>query len=268
MKEPFYHLDYTSGSCLFKLYINEILIVDNLQEQKSLAGNVLLNQFIYDEGIQIVRFELFPQEGNEILNENSFIEIYLYVSDQTTGFSNTIDILSRGTKLPHNLLYNEGKLLNTSTWIIDFEAKVPYSLEKKWNEAKEFNLDQNKIEEIKGVYTEIYQLAQEGNAVELYEILEDSFHRTSITMYEKERNNVVQVFENLIKKKPIGDSIYKLEKLEFGNVRIYGNGKVVDVLRPDGKPILLFKKKEEDENGATLEVRLYQSKEDSKYKII
>ena len=63
MKEPFYYLDYTSGECLFKIYLNEVLIVDNIQGQKSPAGNLLLNTFIYKSGLQNIRFEVFSKKG-------------------------------------------------------------------------------------------------------------------------------------------------------------------------------------------------------------
>lgn len=64
MKEPFYHLDYTSGECLFRIYLNEILILDNIDGQISLAGNLLLNNFIYKAGEQNLRIEILPKKMN------------------------------------------------------------------------------------------------------------------------------------------------------------------------------------------------------------
>ena len=216
MKEPFYYLDYTSGECLFKIYLNEVLIVDNIQGQKSPAGNLLLNTFIYKSGLQNIRFEVFSKKGEPALNDNSFIEVYLYKADQATGFDKKVDIIARGTKLPHELLFNDGKLLIPPiSWIINFEAEVTYSLEKHWDKVKDISSISNYKDLVIAAYTEIYQLVKEGNSVKLFELMKGSFNRTNTTLFENEKgeNYTLQMFENLLKRQEIAGGIYQYKTL-------------------------------------------------------
>lgn len=260
MKEPFYHLDYTSGECLFKIFLNEILIIDNLEGLKSPAGNMLLNTYLYNKGEQNIRFEVYPKKGQSNFNDNSFIEIYLYVADQSKQFQDKEDIIPRGTKLPSSLLKNEDKFATPPiSWIVNFEADLPYSLERNWEKGQNI-LNINDYENlVVGSFTEIYQLAKEGNAVKLYDLMKENFHRTTVTYYEKVNGaeNTVRIFEQLIKKQSIGGHIYHLQDLDFGKVRVYGNNKIADILRPDGNTILFFKKDKNDESGVSIDLKLF-----------
>lgn len=163
MKEPFYHLDYTSGECLFRIYLNEILILDNIDGQISLAGNLLLNNFIYKAGEQNLLIEILPKKNESLLNKDSFVEVYLYASDQSTGFKEKIDIIGKGTRLPKELLLSDNKIAKPPVnWHINFNTNVPYNLIPFWQQGILLNKNKDFENRIKAFYLQIYQLAKEG----------------------------------------------------------------------------------------------------------
>lgn len=258
MKEPFYHLDYTSSECLFRIYLNEILILDNIDGQISLAGNLLLNNYIYKAGEQNLRIEILPQKNESLLNKDSFVEIYLYASDQSTGFKEKIEIIGKGTKLPEELLLSDNEIAKSPiNWYINFNANVPYNLTPIWQQGINLNKNRDLENRIKAFYFQVYQLAKEGNAVKLYDILKSSFERTQTVMFEKSNSNTIAIFEKLIKRQPIGGHIYQLQNIEDTTLRIYAKDKIADIIRKDGNPILFFKKDKKDETGASLEIRVF-----------
>lgn len=260
MKEPFYHLDYTSGECLFKIFLNEVLIVDNIDGVKSPAGNFLLNTYIYNAGKQNIRFEIYPKKDQSTFSDNAFVEIYLYGADQSNGFQNKIDIIPRQTKTPPTLFKNEGKIISPPvSWNVEFEAKNPYKIEKNWSDGKVISVIPDYEKLVVAVFTEIYQLVKERNAVKLYELMKESFNRTDIALFENEKSksNTVKIFEQLIKQQTIAGNIYRLQELDFGKVRVYGDRKIADVLRPDGNPILFFKRDPNDQTGVSIDIKLY-----------
>lgn len=264
MKEPFYHLDYTSGECLFRIYLNEILILDNIDGQISLAGNLLLNNFIYKAGEQNLLIEILPKKNESLLNKDSFVEVYLYASDQSTGFKEKIDIIGKGTRLPKELLLSDNKIAKPPVnWHINFNTNVPYNLIPFWQQGILLNKNKDFENRIKAFYLQIYQLAKEGNGVKLYDILKSSFERTQTVMFDKNNSNTIAIFEKLIKKQPIGGKVYQLQDMEDTIIRVYGKDKIADVIRKDGNPVLFFKKNKEDQTGASLEIRVFIDKNDN-----
>ena len=274
MKEPFYHLDYTSGECSFKIFLNEILVIDNLDGVKSPAGNFLLNSYIYGAGKQNIRFEVYPKKGQSEFNENCFIEIYLYGADQSKGFEDKIDIIPRQTKMPSNLLKNDSGVLLPPpvSWNVQFDAENPYSIDKNWSKGRKITSIPEYEKKVIATFTEIYQLAKERNAVQLYELMKESFNRTNVALFETEKgkSDTVKLFEQLIKHQPIGGNVYQLQDLDLGKVRVYGDGKVADVLRPDGNTILFFKKDKDEQTGVSIDIKLYSDEKmnDNQFKIL
>ncbi|MFV0345698.1 MAG: hypothetical protein ACK5IQ_05555 [Bacteroidales bacterium] len=273
MKEPFYHLDYASGECLFKLYLNEILLLDNIEGKRSLAGNILLNPFICKSGSQKLRFELFPKEGDSLLNTNTFIEIYLYVVDQASGFKDREELTPRGTRLPMSTLVNDNKQLIPPpiSWNTEFEANVPYSIDESWNNGYNIMDIPEYENKVKAFYKDLYQLVQLGEVVKIKELMVDCFQRTNTTLFEEEENDTYTIFENLIKQRPVAGIIYKIQDLEFGSIRVYKEQMVVDALRRDGSPMLLFKENVHDSIGVSIDIRLFCPKDknsDKTFRII
>ncbi len=259
MIEPFYHLNYTSGECLFKLYLNEIVIIDNISGVSDKAGSCLLNFYIFNSGTQSLQFEIFPKKGSINFNINTFIEISLYRSDQTNNFLEKEYLIKKNTISPPNLFFE--KEFNTPPvfWNLEFNAEVPYNNSLKWLESREIKEIPNFENKIKKTYSQIYQTVLEENVTGLYEMFKANMLRIKTCLYEnnKEEANNFQIMENLIKQKPIAGKIYKLQPFEAKILRIYGTGKITDMLREDGSPILFFKQKPKDVTGATIDVRLF-----------
>lgn len=267
MKEPYYHLEYSSGNCLFRLYLNDLLIVDNLQGQLSLAGNILLNPFIFNSGTQELRIELLPKENEKTLSESAYVEFYLYKSDQSTKFDTMVDVLPRNTKV---ICPVAEVSVPVYTITLPFVVDVNYILPDYRTKGIDLNDIDNLESKVKDFYINIYQLALEKNAFELYELMKNSFLRSNTTMYENDlaKSSNIKIFEKVIKQLPVGNNIYRLQDLDLANIRIYGSNRVIDIRRHDGNTVLFYKKDEKDLSGISLDIRLYYNKETHQLEIL
>ncbi|SDD17916.1 hypothetical protein [Niabella drilacis] len=272
MKEPFYHLTYAGSDCTFKIYLNGILLVDNIDGVPDNAGTQLLNLFIAKKGKQLLNVELLPNKGTAVVPATAYVEIGLYAADQANDFKEKTYLIKEGTKTPPQLLLVNNVPVPKANWVVEFDAAVPYVAEAFWkNDTDISKLDQYQ-ERIIAAYVQLYETVKEGNAFRLFESLHRSFTRINTSLYETEKGNQdnQRIIEDLIKRRPVGNRVFALQEVDFKSckVRLYDDRRVADVLRSDGNPVLFFKAKETDTSGAAIDVRLTYVASENKFVVI
>lgn len=265
-KNPYYSVQVYSNNCAFDLRINDMLAYKFFEPRGGFTGLVPLNDNILESGTQEITVHITPRPGEVQLSKYATfkIEVRLYtdVDDPVLEYK---PVLTYELKVPE-----EG--MPATTFKDSFIAEVPYKLEA-WKNSKDLTKEK-KIEE------EVYQLYKEFQTV-----IKNKDRRKMFDLAKKREKEVAQAFyfteagakDRVYSINEAIDAAGKAVPLDGSRLVFYGNGRVVNLERPNGDSALKFEiepKEEEKVEGvedyghASFSIMLHKPKGSDQLEII
>jgi hypothetical protein len=226
---PRYWIDIQSKNCTYEILLNDIPLNQYFDMIESSTVSIPMNTRILKSGKQKLTIKMFPaldkkQIPENSLNNNSTIDIKISFGEfGKEKAKDYVTVLKYVTpEIKENTPFYET--------IIYFEAKVPYEL-KGWNEGVNLSKeDQNKLrEEVEVKYNEIIKLYKDKDLNKLIDSYYNRETEIAQSLFFSKKSDSDELVNGL--EKDINKNIpFKLENY---NLRIYGEGKVVALIRND-----------------------------------
>jgi len=234
--EPYYLVDFDMSICNFEILINDMPAFRNT-DGGSLNSHVPINQLILGSGIQKIAFRVLPLKGETLLRKDSFLKIKVHYFDAITGnYDNLQEVFN----------YETPSFKDIQSIAIEergsFKADVPYQLEG-WTNSKAVD----DAEEIEGMaesfFKKVYHLAA-ADSDTLFNLLGKKFSEVDKSLYLSDDNN--KEWQNLLAQ--LNKENFVLQPFPATTrLRLYGNKRVFEVVRPDGTAIIHYKNDTNDE---------------------
>ncbi|OXG07723.1 hypothetical protein BC749_101158 [Flavobacterium araucananum] len=228
---PVYQIRFDKYNCPIEIYINEILVVSLLDNDRSAGEQIIqIPEYILKSGLQTIRVKIYP-----LLDKNKNFEKFVsrdlwlklrvtyqdYEKDKTAEAKEVFK--AELPKIEEDSPYLEFKR--------EFKATVPYTLEG-WSKGVDLSKeDPEKLEaEVKGRMKEIADLYQnkdiEGLIREQYKRMQEVDQSYYFHTKKNSEDLLVELQESLNESK-------KTELLE-GKMKLMANGKLVTILVDKG----------------------------------
>jgi hypothetical protein len=226
---PRYWADIQSNNCTYEILLNDLPLNHYFDSVESSMVSIPMNTRILKSGKQKITIKMFPsldksQIPKKSIEDDASITIKTSFGEFGKQKAKDYTIILKYTtpKIKENLPYYET--------IVYFEATVPYEL-KGWNEGVDLSKEnQDKLQkEVEAKYNEF---------IKAYE--KKDFNKLFAEYYKREKEIAQSLFFS--KKSDSDELVNGLEKdinknipfsLEKYNLRIYGEGKVVGLIRND-----------------------------------
>lgn len=228
-----YMIQYQVQGCAYEIRVNDFYIDSSLQGLG--GGNVVINNYIPHTGQQFLSFQMLPLPGENKINENSNIDICITRT--------IVDTANMSVVTPEPIMILEREKEQYSG-IVEFYADIPYSIILCSN-SKKISSDYNTVESLIGFYEELNILLKEKRGNELISLLE--FH---------ENNQIKSLYWDIDEdiRKQRNDDLWDLLTSECwlrmpGDdeiCRLFGNGRAVRFVKPDGSPALTICTKDDE----------------------
>lgn len=245
---------YCSGS----VYINDVPVVEWFGDETTkggFGGDTMINQAVLQSGKYKVVGKMFPRKGLKHLTEEETMSMEFFVSDVTNWKASRMQfhpkIESPWDGLTENINY---PYFEFST---EIEVELPFVLDG-WQKS----LDLTKLEKkdlkinVLEYYRSIHAVLQEHNASKFLELSSEKMKLQEQAFYFDESrkkgfiDGAIKLFTENLKVEPLVES-----ELE---VQIFGNGKLVRLIKKDGSQPLQFMSSNKDkQSNIELEVKLH-----------
>lgn len=238
MIDPYYLVDFNSSICNFEIYINDMpAFIHN--EGGSIASHYPINHFILESGQQNIKLKVLPLKGETDLREDASLEIKVHFYDSST---NNYDALTEVFK------FETPDLSKPKLPIVELEGKfiaeVPYKI-RGWKES----LVLKDVEAIKdsavSFYNQIHQYMKLEDVDNLSRLMKTRFNEMDTSMYIRGSDNKKEL-SDLFKNIKSGDLVLE-DFPKSTKIIIYGEGRVINVVREDNNPIIHYVNKKTNE---------------------
>lgn len=258
MIDPYYLVDFNSSICNFEIYINDMPAFIH-DEGGSIASHYPINHFILGSGQQNIKLKVLPLKGETNLREDAFLKIKVHFYDSAT---NNYDALTEVFK------FETPDLSKPNLPIIELDAKfiaeVPYKI-KGWKESLVFKDVVNIKDSIISFYNQIHQYMKLEDVDNLSRLMKTRFNEMDTSMYIRgadNKNELKDLFKNIKSGELVLEDFPKYPK-----IIIYGDGKVINVVREDNNPIIHYVNKKTNEEFS-LPLFIHKKAKDLDFEII
>ena len=255
---PRYWIDIRNEHCSYEILLNDVPINSYFGTSEVSGGSMPLNSRILAKGKQKLSIKIYPYISDNKMPENSLEEqskLSIKISYGEYGKEKAKDYHQVTTFLTPTF---NGSIPFYET-ILYFEAsKIPYNIQGWLNSVDLTDEDKDKLKiEVENIYEEIsnFYINKEVNKIYgLYYKREKEIAQSLFFNKQSDSEELVQKIEKDVNK----DIPFKLEKYEM---KIFGNGKIVGLIRTDipyrGASALFF---ENDERYSYYSILLHRPK--------
>ena len=245
--QPYYELDFSAAFCLFEVRVNDVLVFTmNLDGQTSTM--IPINSAILESGKQQVSIKVLPLAGQKYLNPSAQFKYDIKVFDAANDLNFKEQLPGKYAVAKVDPVKKQTVLTQTA----DFTAEVPYAITAYQNST-----DLSTVSGLKGKLNDAYQqlsdLIKKGDVEQIKKLIANRESIAAVTMYlskEESDDRMEGIVSNL-------KSGYKLAPIPADAVvKIFGNGKIATLIRPNGEPALILKN-EKDQEELQLEFNFF-----------
>ncbi|MBB5620812.1 hypothetical protein HDE69_001865 [Pedobacter cryoconitis] len=245
--QPYYQVDFSAAFCLFEIRVNDVLVFTlNLEGQTSTS--IPINSGIPQSGKQQVTIKVLPIAGQKVLNPNAQFSYNIKVFDAANNLHFKEQLPGEYAVEKVDPAKKKSFLTHTAT----FNAEVPYTV-MAYQTATDLGSVGGLKDKLLGTYQQLADLIVKGDLEQIKKLIANRESIAAVTMYlskEESDNRLTGMLGNL-------KSGYKLEPIPANAIlKIFGNGKLATLVRPDGEPALIFKNEKDNEELA-LEFTFY-----------
>ncbi|GAA4758388.1 MULTISPECIES: hypothetical protein [Flavobacterium] len=262
--KPSYEI-YPNLNCAVIVYVNDVPVFEYLGDKTIdgiYDGSVPINHILLESGKYEVKGVMYPRHKQNSLTENDGMSIEFNLSD-IDNWKETKHSFHPELSTPDAFFDKNGAITNVykglDSYIIKttIDVTLPFKLKGWQNSINLKELDQKRLQsEVFEAYTKIHSLLKTYNASEFIEVSKDKEKLQSEGFYfnkEKEneiRSKINQVFNKKLEVKPLDFSKLKLN--------IFGYGKLVNLLNPDGSSPIVFFDPIEPEIKVEFDIKLHK----------
>lgn len=259
VKEPYYMLEFTTGTCLFEIRINDTPVL-TMDIKGGTSSRIPINNGIPKTGPLEVSIKLLPNSGNMHLSEGCFFNYSVVLIDVANGEFKEVEYL--GSFKSERLKKGDQKFIIQHSEM--YKAVVPYQMKALWENGKEISKVKNAEEHLRDAYKRVATTIKNKKFDIYKELIATREYNMKVCMYLSEQESKAR-FEGLKKDFENG---YDIVQFPENTVMITsGYGKKVSLKRLNGDPALAFGNKEEQEQ-IMLDIEFYWSKETKQFEII
>ncbi|RAV30760.1 hypothetical protein [Sinomicrobium soli] len=246
MKKPFYRLKFSSRACNFNIRINDIPVF-NYHDTGMISTQYPINHLILNSGEQKISMYLYPQAGQQALNEHSSLNMEIIVEDLEMNKGELVNVFEfKSPQLNESVPFFEN--------IARFKAEVPHIV-KGWSQSEELELNDSLEKRVKAFYQNVYSLLEQKKFQEYRSIYDTKINEidralyTSSTDTEKEWDNLINTL--------IESKMEAANNIEDSFLKFYGDKRVITLVTTTHEPVLFCENKEEK---LVYEIELYLHK--------
>jgi hypothetical protein len=236
--QPYYQLDFSAAFCLFEVRVNDVLVFTmNLEGQTSTM--IPINSAILESGKQQVAIKVLPLAGQKFLHPSAQFKYNIKVFDAAND-------LNFKTQLPGEYAVAKVepvKKQNVLTQTAMFDATVPFTI-KAYQNGKDLASVNGLKDKMHDAYQQLAGLIKKADVEQIKKLIANRESLTAVTMYlnkEEAADRMAGMVNNL-------KSGFKLEPIPADAiVKIFGNGKLATLIRPNGEPALILKNEKDHE---------------------
>jgi hypothetical protein len=225
----------------------------------SIASHYPINHFILESGKQKIKLKILPLKGETDLREDASLKIKVHFYDSAT---NNYDALTEVFK------FETPDLSKPILPIIELEAKfiaeVPYEI-LGWKESIVLQDSVAIKDNVTSFYNQIHQYMKLEDVDNLSKLMRIRFNEMDTSMYIRDADNkkeLSDLFKNIKSEELILEDFPKSSK-----IIIYGEGKVINILREDNNPIIHYVNKKTNEEFS-LPLFIHKKVKDFEFEII
>jgi len=259
IKEPYYMLDFTAGTCMFEIRVNDNPIM-TMDIKGGVSTSIPINNGIAKTGPLEISIKLLPNEGEVFLSEGCYFNYSVVLVDVANGKFEHKDQFGyyRSTRL------RKGEQKNIIPHTAMHSAEVPYQMKALWENGKDISKVKNAEEHLRDAYDRVANGIKNKQFDAYQKLIASREYNMKVCMYLSEQESKAR-FEGLKKDLEGG---YDIVQFPQNTVMIIsGYGKKASLKRLNGDPALSFGNKEEQEQ-IMLDLEFYWSKETKQFEII
>lgn len=236
--QPYYQIDFSAAYCLFEIRVNDVLVFTmNLEGQT--ATMVPINSAILQSGKQQIEVKVLPLAGQKVLHPAASFSYNVKVFDAVKDLNFKAQLPGEYAVAKVDPAKKQRSLSSTS----NFNAEVPYTI-NAYQAAKDLGAVTGLKDKLNAAYKQLSDLIAKGNLEQIKKLIANRESVSAVTMYlskEESDDRTEGMLSNL-------KSGFKLEPIPANAVlKIFGNGKLATLVRPDGSPALKLKNEKENE---------------------
>lgn len=236
--QPYYELDFSAAFCLFEVRVNDVLVFTmNLDGQTSTM--IPINSAILESGKQQIAITVLPLAGQKFLNPSAQFKYNIKVFDAANN-------LNFKEQLPGEYAVakvDPSKKQTILTQSADFNAELSYTITAYQNSTDLSSVSGLK-DKLNDAYQQLSALIKKGEVEQIKKLIANRESIAAVTMYlskEESDDRMEGIVSNL-------KSGYKLAPIPADAlVKIFGNGKLATLIRPNGEPALILKNEKDQE---------------------
>ncbi|WP_291940275.1 hypothetical protein [Chryseobacterium sp.] len=253
--EPYYLVDFNSSLCNFDIFINDLPAFTH-HTGGSISSHIPVNHFILQPGVQKVKINVLPLNGETSLRPDGFFKVKIFSYDSSTEHYENTDEAFR---------YEQDFSQHTTPVkdaVNEFKAEVNYTV-SGWSVSEPLDtksLDQNAIIQY---FRMIYMMFKEKNIEGIHQEMKDKFEEIDTSMYLGIVDNKLELsklFEELAAGNYILEEFPRSTALKF-----FAAGRVCTLTGTGERPVIHYTNKETNEEFS---LPLLIHKKNNKYSII
>jgi|GEM_PF-353798 hypothetical protein len=230
--QPYYQVDFSAAYCLFEIRVNDVLVFTlNLEGQTSTM--VPINSAILQSGKQQIAIKILPLAGQKTLHPSAQFSYNIKVFDAANHLNFKEQLPGEYAVEKVDPTKKQSFLAHTT----NFNAEVPYSI-AAYQTATDLGSVGGMKEKLQSAFQQLAKLIAKGDLEQIRKLIANRENIAATTMYlskEESEDRITGMLGNL-------KSGFKLEPIpENAMLKIFGNRKLVTLIRPDGSPALLLK---------------------------
>lgn len=236
--DPYYLVDFSSSICNFEIYINDMPAFMH-HNGGSIASHYPINHFILESGKQQIKLKVLPLKGETDLREDASLKIKVHFYDSAT---NNYDALTEVFKFETPDLSK--RILPKMELEAKFIAEVPYEI-LGWKESIVLQDVVAIKDSTLSFYNQIHQYMKLEDVDNLSRLMKTRFNEMDTSMYIRGADNKMELsdlFQNIKSEELVLEDFPKYPKFI-----IYGEGRVINIVREDNNPIIHYVNKETNE---------------------
>lgn len=235
-KKPYFQVNFNASICNFEVYINDMPAFVH-HEGGSIYSQVPINHLICKSGEQDIRIRILPLKKETLLKPDGRVKIKIEVYD--SGLPDQISqVLNYETP---DLSKNQFPMIEHTG---KFEAKVPYTL-AGWYSSIDLNQKEALLTAAKQFYEKIYTLIKEDRQAGFIQLQSIKMNEIDQAFYISGADNASE-WNDVIGRVKDAEMVLQDFPPTLRST-LYGNGKVLNLVRPDGQPVLYFKNDQNEE---------------------
>lgn len=236
--QPYYQLDFSAAFCLFEVKVNDVLVFTmNLDGQT--ATMIPINSAILESGKQQIEIRVLPLSGQKSLHPSARFKYNVQVFDPANDLNFKEQLAGEYAVAKVDPTKKQTILTQKS----DFNAEVPYSI-AAYQKATDLTAVSGLKDKLNGAYQQLSNLLKKADTEQLKKMIANRESIAVVTMYlnkEESDDRMEGIVSNL-------KSGYKLAPIPADAVvKIFGNGKLATLIRPNGESALVLKNEKDQE---------------------